>query len=291
MTILGVDSVVYGVEDVATGLKYFDDWGIPAAERGATGGDYKLPSGQTVRVRAAGDAGLPKAVEGGSTAREIIWGVDTKESLEALGAELARDREVKRDADGTLHSTDGLGWGVGFRLASSPTIGKKGATDAGTPRLNHPFDPAHKAQPKRMGHVVFMVPRNKAADAAAFYSDRLDFRFSDRSKGFGDFLRCAGSNEHHNLFLLQTERAGFNHVAFEVNGFDEIMFGGKHMASCGWKEDTRPGRHILGSNLFWYFKNPCGGKTEYYADMDMMDDNWKTRNWDTHPGFAMWMMD
>lgn len=289
MTILGVQSVVYGVEDVATGLKYFDDWGVPAAERGAQGGEYKLPSGQTIRVRSASDASLPPPAEGGSTAREIIWGVDGKAALDQIGGELGRDREVKRDADGTLHTTDALGWGIGFALAASPSIGRNGGA-AGGERLNHPLDPPRQARPKRMGHVVFNVPRDKAEMAAAFYGDRLQFRFSDRSKGFGDFLRCAGSNEHHNLFFLHSDRAMFNHVAFEVGGFDEIIFGGKHMEELGWKADTRPGRHILGSNLFWYFKNPCGGKTEYYADMDILNDDWKTRVWDKHPGFAMWMM-
>ena len=292
MKILGVESVVYGVEDVAAGRKYFDDWGLVGVEHAASGADYKLPSGQTIRLRAAGDASLPKAVEAGSTAREIVWGVDEPAMLEKLGGELGRDREVKRDADGTLHTTDAVGWGIAFRLASSPAIGLHGGgAVAADDRLNHPLDPPRQAAPQRLGHVVFNVPRDKAEAAAAFYADRLQFRFSDRSKGFGDFMRCAGSNDHHNLFFLHADRSMFNHVAFEVSGFDEIIFGGKHMVGCGWKADTRPGRHILGSNLFWYFKNPCGGKTEYYADMDVMDDNWKTRVWDKHPGFAMWMMD
>jgi len=290
MKILGVDTIVYGAEDVAAGIKYFDDWGVPTGDRGAHGADYRLPSEQTIRVRSAGDKSLPAAVEAGSTAREIIWGVDEKAMLDKLADELGRDREVKRDADGTLHTTDGIGWGIGFKLAASPKIGINGGSSHGG-NLNAPFDPPHKAAPKRMGHVVFNVPPDKAEQATTFYVDRLQFRFSDRSKGFGDFMRCPGSNEHHNLFFLYAGKAMFNHVAFEVSGFDEIIFGGKHMVGCGWKPDTKPGRHILGSNLFWYFKNPSGGKTEYYADMDIMDDNWKTRIWDKHPGFAMWMMD
>src|SRR5262245_52965155 len=106
MKILGVDTVVYGADDVATGIKYFDDWGVPAADRGAHGADYRLPSGQTIRLRSSKDGSLPAAVEAGSTAREIIWGVDEKAMLDKIGAELGRDREVKRDPDGTLHTTD-----------------------------------------------------------------------------------------------------------------------------------------------------------------------------------------
>ena len=54
---------------------------------------------------------------------------------------------------------------------------------------------------------------------------------------------------------------------------------------------TNPGRHILGSNLYWYFSNPSGGNTEYFADMDCMDDNWKPRIWDKNPGFSLWSID
>lgn len=290
MKILGVDTVVYGADDVATGIKYFDDWGVPAGDRGAHGADYKLPSGQTIRLRSSKDESLPAAIEAGSTAREIIWGVDEKAMLDKIGAELGRDREVKRDPDGTLHTTDAMGWGIGFKLAVSPTIGINGGSSTGG-KLNDPFQAPGRASPRRMGHVVFNVPRDKKDAMSAFYGDRLQFRFSDRSGNFGDFLRCAGSNEHHNLFMLYADKPMFNHVAFEVSGFDEIIVGGKHMEGKGWKADSRPGRHILGSNLFWYFKNPSGGKTEYFADMDLLDDSWKTRVWDKHPGFAFWMMD
>ena len=63
------------------------------------------------------------------------------------------------------------------------------------------------------------------------------------------------------------------------------------MRAKGWHTDSAPGRHILGSNLFWYFQNPNGGKTEYFADMDQMDDDFKTRNWEKTPGYAMWTLD
>ena len=86
-------------------------------------------------------------------------------------------------------------------------------------------------------------------------------------------------------------RAAFDHAAFEVRDIDEIILGGKFMKSRGWKANTPVGRHILGSNLFWYFNNPCGGRTEYFADMDLMDDDWKPRVWEQHPGFAMWLLE
>ena len=288
MKIMRVESLVFGVEDVAAGTRYFEDWGLKPAERGAAGADFATPSGQTILVRAATDTALPAAVESGSTCREVIWGVDNKASLDALGAELGRDREVKQDGSGTLHVRDEAGFAIGFRVFAPAA---SAAADAGS-RMNRPFDPERRARPTRLGHVVYNVPKKDIVRQSAFYIDRLGFRLSDRALDTGDFMRCAGSNDHHNLFFAtRLDRASFNHAAFEVASIDEIILGGKFMKERGWKPHTPVGRHILGSNLFWYFHNPCGGRTEYYADMDVMDDNWQARVWEKNPGYAIWMLD
>jgi hypothetical protein len=238
-------------------------------------------------LRSSGDASLPDPVEKGSTLREIVWGVDGAASLDELGAELGKDQKVTRDGD-TIRVRDPWGLTLGFRV-TKPTGANGKSNDR--PR-NHPFDITERVKPNRLGHAVFFVPASKAEETVAFYLDRLQFRSTDNVPGFGHFMRCAGSSDHHNLFLLHnSEKAGFNHAAFEVQNFDEVIVGGKFMQGHGWKQATTPGRHILGSNLFWYFESPCGGNTEYFADMDVMDDNWKPRVWDKHPGFAYWMME
>ena len=287
MTISRVESLVYGVEDVAAGIRYFEDWGLECAERGASGAAFSMPSGQTIHVRSAADAALPATSENGPTLREAIWGVDGAAAIEKIGAELGRDREVKAGADGTLHARDETGFAIGFRIAA-PAARRE---PAAPPRMNRPFDPERRARPTKVGHVVYSVARSDLDKATAFYRQRLNFRLSDATPG-GNFLRCDGNHDHHNLFLLsRPDRRAFDHAAFEVRDIDEIILGGKFMMGRGWKPNTSVGRHILGSNLFWYFNNPCGGRTEYYADMDQMDDQWKPRIWETHPGYAMWVMD
>lgn len=288
MKITRIESLLYGIADIETGIRYYDDWGLKKLEQGRNGADFALPSGQVIKLRMASDATLPPPIEAGSTVREVIWGVDAAASLEEIGAELARDGEVARHADGTLHATDPFGLGIGFRLASPAGA----PMPAPAPRLNHAFNPPPRAIPSRIGHCVFFVPKSRMRALQNFYLDRLQFRLSDRVEDFGDFMRCNGSRDHHNLFLLQRdERGGFNHAAFEVANFDEVIVGGKHMQKAGWKQATKPGRHIMGANLFWYFQNPSGGNTEYFADMDIMDDGWKPRIWEQNPGFAFWMME
>jgi len=124
------------------------------------------------------------------------------------------------------------------------------------------------------------ITRAKEAEGQNFYVDRLGFRISDRSADFGDFLRAAGALDHHTLGLFNfRDKAGFGHIAFEVSSFDEVMLGGQYMKRQGWKPQNKPGRHIVGSNTYWNFNSPCGGNTEYFSDMDLMDDNWQPRIW------------
>lgn len=294
MAVQRIESLTFGVDDMETGIRYFEDWGLETVERGAGGATFRTQVNQTIRLRPADDPSLPASPEAGPTLREAVWGVDSAAGLDALGAELSRDRAVTADADGTLHAADDTGFAVAFRVAARTPV------DGGVPalnlndsvaRLNTPVEPGRRARPIRIGHLVYTVPRESARRASAFYVDRLGFRLTDRSDNLGDFLRCEGGRDHHNLGLFHmVDAARFNHIAFEVRDFDEIMFGGAHMRKRGWESASGPGRRIVGSNLFWNFRNPCGGQTEYFADMDRMDDGWQPRIVDRHPGGTMWQM-
>lgn len=295
MTIMRIESMTYGVEDLETCIAFFEDWGLEKADTGSTGADFKTAENQTIFLRLASDTSLPPTNEDGSTVREIVWGMDDKDGLAAIASELSSDREVATDNDGGLHCQDDSGNYIGFMVAdivpanvAPPALNFHDDIQ----RLNQHAWPEERAQPLRIGHAVYSIVGDGNWEAAKFYMDRLNFRLSDRSKDGGSFLRCEGSRFHHSLFLFHREgtRRYFNHVAFEVNSFDEVMTGGTHMVKQGAVSVSGPGRHSLGSNWFWYFKNPCGGDIEYFADMDRMDDDWEPRFWDEAPPYARWML-
>jgi len=50
------------------------------------------------------------------------------------------------------------------------------------------------------------------------------------------------------------------------------------------------GRHYLGSNYFWYLKDPAGNFSEYYSDMDVImdDDEWVAGLWEGTKSFYSW---
>src|ERR1700722_16132501 len=293
MPIQRVESITFGVEEVARCVQYFEDFGLETVDKAERGATFATVTHQIVAVRAMADSGLPAALEKGSTLRFTVWGVDNAASLDKIGAELSRDREVHRDSASVLHTLDESGIPIGFAVAQpkaakiEPHLVNVGDI---APRVNTPSPRIDRVHPLRLVHVVYHIKKDNRDRAAAFYQERLGFRLSDRSVDAGDFMRCEASQDHHNLLLLhRADRVEYNHVAFEVSGIDEIMIGGLQMQDRGWKALANPGRHFLGSNYHWFFENPCGGRTEFVADMDRMDEKWVPRIWEKHPGDSLWL--
>ncbi len=260
---------------------------LDCVQRGTHGADFVLPSGQSIQICSANDPALPPAIESGSTVREAIWGVNFVPTLDEIADDLSRDRDVTRDSANVLHTSDPNGFAIGFRVIrphSEPEMPPPS-------RVNHPFSMPAKVHPKRIGHIVYFTTRAMEQETAEFYMKRLGFRLTDHSLDLGYFLRASGAADHHTLGVFGfLDRTGFGHMAFEVASFDDIMAGGAYLQSHGWKAATKPGRHVVGSNMFWNFKNPCGGQAEYFSDMDVMDDHWQARVWEKHPGLAYWTM-
>ena len=49
------------------------------------------------------------------------------------------------------------------------------------------------------------------------------------------------------------------------------------------------GRHFLGSNYFWYFRDPAGNMAEYFADLDQIDDaEWTMGTWEPANSLYSW---
>lgn len=296
MSILRVESVIYGIEDIQDGKRFLSAWGLDEIEGGDNGAVFKTLENQDMVIRKVDDAALPPAIETGSTVREIVWGVDTQASLDALGVELSKDRDVVVDDAGTLHTTDDSGFHIAFRVAAVTPADVAEATynfHENVTRVNAGSQQEVNAKPTplRIGHVVYSVEAAGNWEAASFYLDRLGFRMTDRAVDAGTFMQCDGSNFHHCLLLYHRgDHRRWNHLAFEVANFDALMSSGTYISEEGWKTTSGPGRHSLGSNIFWYFKCPLGGEIEYFADMDRMDENWEPRTWDEAPAYARWMM-
>lgn len=282
MSILGIDRITYGVDDLARCRKFFLDWGLALVREGDDGLDFETLNGCEVFVRRAGDPALPPTIEPGPTLREVVWGV-------ASEADLAR----LRDKLGDVRAADPNGLALAFRVTKKREIDAKGVpiNAWGQPGrgVNRRSTFYERAQPVEVGHVVFFTDR--LDEAERFYVEKLGFCVSDRYPGRGVFLRCAPDGGHHDLFLLQPPKPkrGLNHVAFAVRDIHEVFGGGLHISRCGWETEIGPGRHPISSAYFWYVKNPAGALAEYYTDEDQLDGRWEPREFQQAPEmFAEW---
>ena len=291
-SILGIDCVVYGSPDLAMAKKIYSDWGLHPRSETDQKLEFTCGNGGEIIVWNENAPGLPPRFKDGSNFREVLWGVASAESLRAIGAELASDREVREDADGTLHSVDDSGVNIGFRVSrcgdNKPAEEPIYNTIGNYRRIDRRATIHDRAMPWRMGHIGFRV--DNVLGLERFYMERLGFWLSDRyAEGGASFLRCSRKNDHHNLFLSRSPSTDtmFHHVAFEVRDIHEVFGGGLAFSRAGWDTQVGPGRHPVSSSYFWYFKNPLGGAIEYFSDTDIATEAWQPVDY-AEPKFSEW---
>jgi len=283
MNIIGPDTLVFGVDDVANCNQYLLDYGLVPVRADETGGRFEALDGTGIEIRRADDPALPPALTTGSKLRKTTYGVADAAALNAIAAELQRDREVRYLPDGSIESADDMGFSLGFQITArrSFVLPAEPINAPGAPAQRGPnvvgVDDHVELTPRSLSHVVYFVP--DAVKAEAFYVERLGFRCSDRFADVGPFLRPAGTLDHHTLFMIQTPpfMQGCEHFTFHMGGPTEVLQAGTRFVDKGYQSFWGPGRHRFGSNWFWYFNSPLGCHVEYDADMDLHDDDWAAR--------------
>ena len=298
MLINGIETLVYGVSDLAESVRFFDDFGL-ARKLGAPGPagaiEFELPDGSHVEIRDRNDPALPASPIVGDGVREVVWGVPDASALSTLVSGLEADRKVTIDTDGTARFLSDFGVPMALRRFSRRAI-VSAPDPLNSPdrvnRLNQHRKWRRRARPSVISHVVFAVPGYERA--AKFMRDRLHFRLSDSQQGFGKYLRADGTTAHHSILLLNASapipgmdgELRFHHANFGVEDIDEIMIGANYMTRQGWpKSHLGLGRHRIDSALFYYLPCPAGGEAEYGADADAVNESWVPRHW-TSPLFA-----
>ncbi len=158
------------------------------------------------------------------------------------------------------------------------------AVEANTPKLKTRFNDV--VRPKlapppiaRLGHTVLAVRKFK--ESVHWYQDTLGFIASDFQMLEGHniptvgFLRCDQGDtpsDHHTLAIGSAVGVGHEHTAFEVTDIDLIAMGQKWLKHKKHHHSWGIGRHILGSQIFDYWRDPRGFQFEHYCDGDMFDN-------------------
>lgn len=300
MAIIGIATLVYGVDHFADSVRFFEDFGLPLVKASDDFARFRLAQGCEVHIRQLGDPWFMPSAQLGAGVRECIWGVDTQENFDALLADLRRDHEVRLQ-DGVARFVTAFGQPIGLTVWHKLPV-HTAPTPFNSPgninRVNETRKWIRRAIPTTIQHVVWSFPDvNQALD---FYRDRLGFRLADIQLGAGVYVRAGGAPDHHNLFIADASNAAlgfdgtirFHHANYGVEDIDELMVGKNFMERHGWpKSSWGMGRHRISSGAFLYLKCPAGGEAEYGADIDVLDDRWAPRIWEARFGSNIFIHD
>jgi len=152
--------------------------------------------------------------------------------------------------------------------------------------------PAGPSSVKRLGHAVVRVANFRRSEE--WYKSRFGFLSSDEvylgepENVVTAFMRCDRGDEyadHHTLLCVGLGEPGFDHAAFEVEDVDAVMAGHDHLTSAGYDHHAGIGRHVLGSQIFDYWRDPWGHVLEHFTDGDLLNADYETGHHD--PGTAL----
>ncbi|WP_428312844.1 VOC family protein [Hydrocarboniphaga sp.] len=146
----------------------------------------------------------------------------------------------------------------------------------------------------RLGHVVLKVRDFGASQA--FYSSVFGMRAAasyyanDPAQTLMAFMRCGLGQtftDHHTLGIHEVPNSrGIEHSAFEVVDWDDLCVGNTHLTQKGYEHSWGIGRHLEGSQIFDYWRDPFGNKIEHWTDGDSINDDYHAAHSQLNPDDA-----
>src|SRR5215212_4917883 len=135
--LVGIHSLIYGVEDMDLCHRFFDDWGLRTCKRDTDEAIFETRQGPQVVLRNVNKADFffPASLPGPSM-REVVWGVESKEDLDLIGEQLSKRHKVIKAKDGSVHSVDPYGYGIGFRVWAHAAVEATHNWDAASTKTN-----------------------------------------------------------------------------------------------------------------------------------------------------------
>lgn len=278
---LDIVYVAYQVTDLGRMEAFLRDFGLATVAR----------VNDTLYMRGTGSAPYIHVTRLGADNRFVggAFRMSTRVDLEAL-AQLAGSSAIEATGGPgggervRMQMSDGFVIEAVHGMACSPPLGIRPPHpfNAGQEkrRVNESLRPKREPCPVlRLGHFVLHVSNHD--ESVRWLRTRLGLLPSDYFSVPGDpgrivgtFLRIDRGQEavdHHSLLVLQSDRPGVHHCSFEVQDLDAVMAAHDFLLGRGYRLDCGVGRHLLGSQIFDYWRDPFNFRIEHYTDSDVVD--------------------
>jgi len=280
MALHRLTSITLGVPDVAASAAFFEDFGLVGTEPNNTrlatrdgGEQLELVGAPTRRLQRLGIG-----AEHADDLARIADRADRSATTEIV--ESTPDRLALREpVTGLLVEVT-----VADAYAAPPSSHTFNRPGSKPERTDTPADSVltdDPVRPSNLTHVVYGTPDQPTT--LEFFTDVVGLEISDQVPGIIAFTRCG--EVHHNLAIQAAPVAFPHHIAFEVDDVDDVVRGGQHMVDLDPDRHMwGVGRHAIGSNWFWYLREPGGTFVEYTADIDRISeqDLYRPKDWQGH---------
>lgn len=266
--------------DIAKAEKFLDEFGLQLVER----------SNQKTYLRGT-DAQAPCYIlsQGAGSVTAIAFEADSLEDLQKV-AELPEASQIKsldEPCGGhVVRLTDPMGMQVEIvygREALQPldaapahafNVNGEKPRVGELPAVSH--GPSHV---RRIGHLVLESAEPEAL--YVWYHERFGLTKSDAvtlpdgspQMVFSRLDRGDDYVDHHVVGFQYAldEGSRVQHIAFEVGNLDDLMSGHEHLKRNKYKNVWGVGRHLLGGQIFDYWKSPSGLIHEHWTDTDLIN--------------------
>lgn len=282
MSLHRLTTITIGVPDPAPVAAYYEEFGLTRVGDGrfatADGGEQlRLVAAPTRRLVELG-IGADDADDLGRIARNLA-GL-------GIASETTGDTLVTGDAGTRIRVVVRVTDRLRQPAAVASATNAPGRCDRATARADAILRDG-SVRPRKLGHVV--LGSTDLAASERFFIAGLGFKVSDTVAGLASFLRC--TTDHHNLLVQAAPVPLLHHTSWQVDDVDEVGRGASAMLAADPSRHVWGlGRHHIGSNFFWYLRDPAGNFSEYYADLDCIVDDqlWSPGVWEGMKGLYNW---
>ena len=145
-----------------------------------------------------------------------------------------------------------------------------------------------KVHPRRLSHVLVFTPDVRGM--VRFCTEVLGLRLSDGSGDIIAFVHTPHGSDHHLVAFAKSHAPGLHHSSWDVGSVDEVGRGSEQMRGAGFPVGWGVGRHVLGSNYFYYVRDPWGSWAEFSHDIDFIphDLDWPAADHPPEDSFYVW---